>query len=267
MYITIIGSGKVATVLATTIAGLKKSQFVLRQIVARDALRASALAQSVNCSFCTSYSQMEPSDIYLIAVSDRAIEEVSLQMAPFVARGAVVAHTSGGMALNVICSEIERRGVFYPLISFYEGMDILPCGVPILVENGDCVPSVIADNRLIELAHAFSSEVQEMGSKDREVLHVAAVFANNFSNLMQVVASDILSRRGLSYNMLKPLVLLATQRLAQSEVEPKQLQTGPAVRGDIPTLERHHAMLAYDTKLQQLYDLLTQTITERVKNG
>ena len=87
---------------------------------------------------------------------------------------------------------------------------------------------------------------------------------NNFVNHLYAEGSDILAREELDYDMLKPLIA-ETAAKAIATNNPRSVQTGPAVRGDVVVTDRHVTMLAEDERKRQIYKLITESIWETSK--
>lgn len=246
--IVIIGSGNVATHLGTA---FKQNGFEVDVVYSREQPHASELAKQLGA---IPYTQLEllptHADLYLIAVKDSAIEEVANQL-PQVE--GIVVHTSGTTSINVLHKH-KRAGVFYPLQSLSKSATISMNHIPVLLEA-----SVSGDAKLLEeLAQACGAKSLEVTSENRQVVHMAAVFANNFSNYLYVVAEQILSTKGISIDILKPLILETAQKVQGHK--PSEMQTGPASRNDIPTMEMHLKLLEQMPQYKQIYELLSKGI-------
>jgi predicted short-subunit dehydrogenase-like oxidoreductase (DUF2520 family) len=128
--------------------------------------------------------------------------------------------------------------------------------LPILVESED--QEVL--QKLKKLAKSLTHQVFTVRSKDRKGLHVAAVFASNFSNHMIRIAEQIMQRQGLDFEMLKPLIIETISKSLQ--IGAKNAQTGPAIREDYETLEAHHQFLSYNDEVAEIYRLISQDIID-----
>ncbi len=255
--VVIIGSGNVAEAMALAVAG--SDALRLRQVVARDATAARRLATRCGCKFAALYgrARLAPADLYIIAVSDGAIGEVSKSL-DF--KGATVAHTAGSVGVRELSSKIAHRAVIYPLQTFSKGRRTVFHNVPLLIEGTtpealDCVRGV---------AHALSREVREVDSPHRAKVHLAAVFASNFTNYMYTAGADLLRGSKLDFDILKPLIR-ETALKAAGVKSPREVQTGPAVRNDYKTKARHVEMLAPDADLQTIYINVSRKIWETSK--
>lgn len=248
----IIGSGNLAEALAHALsqAGL------LGQLYARNALRAAEIGAATRTPWTDDPGRIAAADIYLIAVSDRAVREVaeSLALPP----GSVVAHTAGSVPLDAIPAEkYPRRAVIYPLQTFTKGRRVDFGQIPLFVEGeGEGVAAEVG-----EFAARVGGRVCEADSGQRRLVHLAGVFSNNFSNALYGIGERIVRRAGLPPDVLGPLVL-ETAAKAAAAASAVDVQTGPAVRGDIEVLRRHMELLAGDERLQRIYELISEQIWE-----
>ena len=168
-----------------------------------------------------------------------------------------MAHTAGSVPLDGLPGKIRNRGVFYPLQTFTAGRHISLGDVPLLVEGSD--PQTT--RTLLRLARALSSNARQASSEERAKLHLAAVFASNFSNHMYAIAQQLLDRYGLPADLLKPL-MRETAAKALESVSAADAQTGPARRGDMPTQKRHLDLLDGYPELQNIYENISRHIWE-----
>ncbi len=249
--VVIIGSGHVAESLAQAMAerGMR-----LVQLWARNGVRAQEIAALAGCGWSDRPEELAAADLYLLAVSDRAVAEVAATLP--IPEGAVVAHTAGSVPLEALPAKFARRAVFYPLQTFTRGRRVDWNEVPIFLEAS--TPEVYAE--LEALARRLSRHVLPADSARRARLHLAAVFAGNFANHMYALGDRLLRDAGLDFGVLKPLIAETTAK-ALAAASPAAVQTGPAVRGDRPTQERHVALLG-DERLQDIYRSISQSIWE-----
>ena len=196
---------------------------------------------------------LEEVDCYVLAVADDAIEEISAQL-PL---SALVVHTAGGRPLTRIKKQ-ERKGVFYPIQSFSSSRRIDFSKISIGIESS----SPDALTFLKKLANQIKANPLVLDSKKRLALHLAAVFANNFTNHLLVQAEQICAHYDLSFDLLKPLLKETIDKL--EVLSPQQAQTGPALRNDSKTLAAHRELLT-DPELITIYDLLTKSIQKNTE--
>lgn len=266
MKLAIIGSGNVAEALVEALVKLpgKPGKPELVQICARNEPEGRRLAAIAGVPYAGSPENLLPADLYILAVSDGAIEETAGKI-PADAE-AVVAHTSGGTAMDAIPERIKDRAVFYPLQTFSKGRDVDFSHIPVFTEYS----TPHAGRTVGAFASALTGTVTEASSETRAGIHLAAVFASNFTNGMYSAAARILKDHGLSFDMLKPLIA-ETAAKALSAGDPASVQTGPALRGDTETMRRHLELLrsgndrkTYGT-YEEIYKILSENIWETSK--
>ncbi|MBV6646958.1 MAG: DUF2520 domain-containing protein [Cyclobacteriaceae bacterium] len=194
------------------------------------------------------------SDLIFIAVPDHAISNV-LETYIFPERSVVV-HTSGSTPLTIFDRIRKPFGVFYPLQTFNKTRPVSFSQIPIFIE-GD---SKETESVLSTLASRLSENVRSMDSYQRAVLHLAAIFANNFTNHLMQIAQEILEEEGLDFGDLE--ALLAETFFKASAISPTQAQTGPAVRNDLSTIKNHLTLLK-NPKHRELYQLISQSISNK----
>lgn len=249
MDIVIIGTGNVAAVLGRK---FKKAGHQIIQVAGRNASEASALAYEWDTVSTNYFSAItRKADFYLIAVSDDAIDVVTRELK---LPGKVVAHTAAAVPMDVLKNVSGHYGVFYPLQSLRKEMISLP-EVPVFFEGND----EQSKNVLETLAHSISQEkVTEAGDAARLKLHVAAVVVSNFVNHLYKLAEDYCRKEGLDFKQLQPLIEETAIRV--KELSPSSVQTGPAIRHDRETIQKHLALLNNHPQLKNIYLLLTESV-------
>lgn len=251
----VIGSGNVASHFGKA---LRDAGVIISQVAARDTSTGSALAHQLDTSFERDpQSIITNADLYVLAVSDDAIADVSGQL-PGVE--GIVLHTSGAAPLDQISEIHKNKGVCWPLQSINSSAKIDWKQVPLCIEgsNLDTLEAIRA------LALRISSRVETLTSEQRALVHVSAVFVNNFANNLYQVAYQLLEKKGVAPDILFPLISATASKL--SDAHPKELQTGPAKRGDEKTIAKHLALLGDEEHLKKIYNLLTDSIA-RNHNG
>jgi predicted short-subunit dehydrogenase-like oxidoreductase (DUF2520 family) len=249
MDIVIIGSGNVAAVLGRKFMAAGHS---IVQIISRNASVASKLAyewDTVSSNYMSAI--LNNADVYIIAVPDDAIDEVIKDLK---LPGKVVAHTAASVAKNILKNVTEHYGVFYPLQSLRKEMTALP-EVPIFIEGNDDKSKKVLE----QLAHSISQEkVAVAGGDERMKLHVAAVVVSNFTNYLYQLAQDYCKKEGIDFNSLLPLIEETAGRL--KNIPAAASQTGPAVRDDKETIEKHMSLLDNHPELKKVYAFMTENI-------
>ena len=253
MRVVIIGSGNVAEAMAIA---LHKNGISPIQICARNRAEASNIATKVGCSHTDDFSKIADADIYLIAVSDSAIDIVSAQLS---VREAIVLHTAGSVDISAL-NKHYNYGVFYPLQTFTKGREVEFSEIPILIEAN--TKTTLATIKTI--AQKLSNNVIETDINYRTKLHLAAVFACNFTNHMYTIAESLLHEDNISFDTLKPLIKETANKAIDSK-SPLLTQTGPAVRDDFKTKNRHCEVLANRLITKNIYVTLSRNIWETSK--
>jgi len=243
--VVLLGAGNVATHLFK--AFLNSEKIELKQWYNRTLKTIDKYKNKV--SITDDLSQLEKADIYIMAVSDDVIEDLSKQL-PFENR--LVVHTSGSTSLYAVDMK-QKRGVFYPLQTFSKDTDIDFSEVPLCVEalKKEDLPI------LKQLAAAIGSRSHKVNSDQRQALHLAAVFVNNFTNQLFRVAHEITEANGAEFDILKPLIKETANKI--ETLSPLRAQTGPAKRNDKKTIKRHLKQLDSEHH-KAIYELLTKSI-------
>ena len=254
MKVVIIGSGNVATVLG---GRLFESGHAILQVVARRPEAAAGLARQWDAGCTTEWTELRPdADIYIVAISDKAVADLpAMVQLP----GRLVVHTAGAVPLRALAGVSERCGVLYPLQSLRSEIRPFP-EFPLLIDAID--PDDL--ERIASLAQSISRQVQRADDAYRLKCHVAAVAVNNFSNFLYTLADDFCERERIDFGLLQPLIRETAARLAH--YSPREVQTGPAIRGDAGTTHRHLEMLADYPQLKALYELFSAEIAAYYRN-
>ncbi len=243
--VCIIGSGNVAQHLIS--AFMKTNDVSVVQVLARNPESVGSIVTPTQ--IISNYNQLVEADLYIVAVTDKAIAEVSKQI-PF--GNKLVAHTSGSMRMTALDAN-HRRAVFYPLQTFSKNKTVDFKKIPIGLESEHA-----ADYQTIQqVANAISEHVFAINSEQRKAMHVAAVFVNNFTNHLYQIGADICEEHQLSFDILKPLIEETTAKIMV--LSPAEAQTGPAKRKDQSTIDSHLALL-HDANQKEIYTILTQSI-------
>lgn len=253
MKTVLVGAGRIAWHLGRR---LKSKGFPIAQVLNRSEDSAHNLASALGCPWSDQYEEVLPdADWILIAVRDDAIAPVAAALAPYVPH-ALVSHTSGATPGAVLAPYFERYGVFYPLQSFSKERSPTWSKIPFCLHANNESDLTL----LRKVAKVVGNLVYTVNDAQRAQLHLAAVFANNFANHCFALAEHLLETQNLPFEMLHPLMEETLQKaLADS---PARMQTGPAVRGDADTMQRHLTLLSPYPTLQTLYETLSNNIQQ-----
>lgn len=252
--IAIIGAGNVAWHLAPALenAGHEILEVYSRNKKSAEQINSRLYAAEIKDDLDFSNSKAE---LFILSVTDGAIESLADEI--ILPENSLLVHTSGTIPLDILnFSSARFTGVFYPLQSFTKGREMDLTEVPFLIESDD--QEVLKKLKL--LVKSLKSSSFSIKSKDRMAIHVAAVFASNFSNHMLRIAEEVMRRQGLDYEMLKPLIIETISKSLQ--IGAKRAQTGPAIREDYETLEEHHQFLNYNEEVAEIYRLISQDIID-----
>jgi predicted short-subunit dehydrogenase-like oxidoreductase (DUF2520 family) len=251
MTIVCIGAGNVATHLAQA---LYRAGYTILQIISRTEASAEALARTVNARWTNDPQKTEAADIYLYAVSDSALEEV-IRRNP--QTNGLHVHTAGSMSLLLFEGVKQRGGVLYPLQTFSKAKPVDFKQVPLFIEASTADDA----NILKQLGSDISNSVLDATSAQRRQLHLAAVFACNFTNHLFTIANDLLKESGLPFDVLHPLIRETVEKIAT--LSPREAQTGPAIRKDANVMEKHLLKLSDHPQWQEIYRLLSESIMKK----
>ena len=245
--VIVLGSGNVASHLISFIEASNDLNLV--QIYARNSNNVNI---SIDKSLITNdFKQIREADIYIIAVSDNSIAEVSEKL-PFDNR--LVVHTWGSAELTTLNSK-NRRGVLYTLQTFSKNKKVDFSEIPFCLET-----EFESDFQNIQnFAQKFSTKVYQISSEQRKYIHVTAVFVSNFTNHMFAIGNEICKENEIPFEIFKPLIQETVNKIA--DLEPVLAQTGPAVRDDTNTIKKHLDLISNE-KIKSLY----LNITESIKN-
>ncbi|WP_276367488.1 Rossmann-like and DUF2520 domain-containing protein [Chryseolinea sp. H1M3-3] len=253
--VSFIGSGNLAWHLAPA---LDNSDFPVQEVYSKNPVHAALLVERLyeadvkaSLDFSTSSSS-----VFIIATTDEAIEEVVQEI--ILPEDAILVHTSGSQPLSILgYAATQNLGVFYPLQTFSKDKKVDFKEVPVFIESANPV----TEKMLRAIGNALSKVVIPLKSYERKALHVAAVFASNFTNHMLLVAQDIMKEHRLSYDWLKPLIAEMINK--SLSIGPENAQTGPARRGDLEILDKHLEFLQEDPSMAELYKVISQHIIDR----
>ncbi len=248
MRIIIIGTGNVATVISKALVA---AGHTIVQVLGRDGQKAESLARELGSTYSTNENSLDTTaEIYLFALSDSALYELARR---FVLKDKIVLHTAGSVSMEVLKGISEQYGVMYPLQSLRKEMQVIP-SIPVLVDANR--PEVL--EKIKSLAASFSSHVATANDEQRLKLHVAAVIVSNFTNHLYALAEDFCKNEKADFKMLLPLIRETAERLTLQSAS--LLQTGPALRNDFVTLDKHMKILLKYPRLRNLYIKLTDSI-------
>lgn len=249
--VVFIGAGNLATSVATN---LYEAGIAINQVIATTLNSAKTLAGRVGATYSDRIEQLMPNAaMYIIAVPDSKIESVLKSLCPL---KQMVVHTSGSTPISVFDeNKFPVHGILYPFQTFTKSRIVSLQNVPICIEANN----TSSLSQLSNFAQQLSCRVLQMDSEQRKWLHLTGVFGCNFINHILTITHSIASSNGIDFEILKPLVEETIQKAFDGN--PADMQTGPAIRGDFNTMNKHQQMLMeLDPALQKIYNVLSLEI-------
>ena len=249
MNIVLLGSGNIATHLGRA---FKMAGQTIVQVWSRDISHAAELADTLASEAISDLDNVNRSaDLYIIAVKDEAIRQIAAELD---IEDKLIVHTSGTTGIDILEGLSSHIGVFYPLQTFSKNKAVDFRQVPIAIEakTDEDVAAIRA------IADRLSEKVIELSSTQRKALHIAAVFACNFTNHLFTISKQLLEREELDFDLLRPLIAETADKIKLND--PENVQTGPAVREDQETINTHLEMLQDQPELADIYKKLSQSI-------
>lgn len=251
MKIVLIGAGRLAFHLAKA---LRNAGHDIVQVYSRTMASASQVAEIAGASPTTDLQTVvADADVYILAVTDSALAEV----VPVVCKGReqkVFLHTAGSMPLEVFRGMAMHYGVFYPMQTFSKERDVDFSQIPCFVEGND----ELAVATVSQLAFSLTARVYRLSSDRRKYLHLAAVFACNFTNHCYAIAADLLEQHGIPFDVMLPLIDETARKV--HELTPLLAQTGPAVRYDENVIRAQSQLLRDNPFVKEIYDRMSMNI-------
>ena len=248
MRVTLIGSGNLATVLGKKIL---HSGHIIYQVYNRNKSHASLLAAELSAE---ATDEIEDSaEMYIVAVPDDVLQNIGTWMKPL---NGFIVHTAGSVAMDVLKDVSSHYGVLWPLQSIRRETTEAPV-LPVLIDANNQWNKM----KLKGFAQSFADSVSEANDEERRKLHLAAVITNNFSNYIFSLTEKYCEREGVDFKLMLPLLAETVSRMKDNS--PSLLQTGPAIRNDVSTIEKHEELLKNDPELLAVYDFFTERIRRR----
>ncbi len=252
MKISIIGSGNVATVLGKL---LKQNGHIIEEIISRNKNHAAHLATQLNAISADISAIKKASDVYIITVSDDAIETISSQIH---VDNKIVVHTCGSASINILTNTSSNYGVLYPLQSLRKELSYNPV-IPFLIDaNNEQTKNIITN-----LATSISNNVVQANDAQRMQYHLSAVITSNFSNHLFALTKEYCASNKIDFSLLLAMIEETVHRM--HIYSPAKMQTGPAVRNNQSTIQKHLALLNDFPQLKNIYKVMSNSIIQSYK--
>lgn len=254
MRVVFVGAGNLATRLSLE---MRKSGMSIGQVYSHTSEHAKILADELGCGWTVVPEDIvEDADLYVFSLKDAVLQDVIARVKP---NNGLWVHTAGCMPISVFEGLTARYGVVYPLQTFSKSREVDFKKIPFFLEANSSEDEKV----LGEVARALSSDVRFLSSEKRKNLHLAAVFACNFTNHMYALAEKILEEQQIPGEVLLPLI---DETAAKVHVmSPARAQTGPAIRYDENVINKHMAMLK-DPDMRNLYELISRSIHKEARH-
>lgn len=254
--ISFAGEGRVAGALCRE---MFYAGFNIELIVSESEKNGRSVADSCKASWSPGLIFPDSTDIIIVAVPDHRLKSVldKIKCRP----ETLVAHTAGSIGIDVFPEQMIRKGIFYPLQTFSKDRKVIFKDLPFLLESSDKQSSAILEN----LAKSIGGKVYFIDTEHRRMLHLAAVFACNFTNHMLTMGQEVALKAGFPFDVLGPLIEETFSKAM--DIGPENSQTGPAVRNDQKTIEKHLELLSFSPELQRIYSEMTRSIINYYKKS
>lgn len=248
MNIVFIGAGNLATHLAIV---MHQKGMRIIQIYSHTAAHAKVLAKQIGCDSTNDLKELNPTaDLYVFALKDALLNEVLAQVAP---NNGLWVHTAGSIPIDIFAPYTNRYGVLYPMQTFSKQRKVDFNEIPLFLEA-----SRTEDEKMLkQIAYSITPNIQMLSSEKRRALHLAAIFACNFTNHCYALAANLLKDQDIPFEILQPLIQETANKVLS--MPPHVAQTGPAIRYDQNVIEAHLASLT-DPNLKNIYQLMSESI-------
>jgi predicted short-subunit dehydrogenase-like oxidoreductase (DUF2520 family) len=248
MNIVFIGAGNLATHLATVMH--QKGMHIV-QVYSHTAENAAVLAKQLGCDSTSGLKQLNPTaDLYVFALKDAFLLEVLAQIAP---NNGLWVHTAGSVPMDIFAPYASRYGVLYPMQTFSKQRKVNFNEIPLFLEAN----SEKEEEILKQIAYSITPNIQILSSERRKALHLAAIFACNFTNHCYTLAANLLKEQDVPFEILLPLIQETAEKVLS--MPPHTAQTGPAIRYDQNVIESHLQSLT-SPNLKNIYQLMSASI-------
>ncbi|MFA6151509.1 MAG: DUF2520 domain-containing protein [Chitinophagaceae bacterium] len=256
MKFSIVGSGNMAWFLSKK---LSESGHHFEGISGRNIVALQEIASHFNTIIYPSLSDIpdEENHICFLAIKDNAISEVAGQLH---FKNTILLHTSGATSIDVLQNTARHYGIFWPVYSIVKSHLPLQNDIPVSIEGNN----ESTEKTILNLAQSLTGKAFHATEKQRLTLHLSAVFVNNFTNHLLAIAEDICSEQNISFDYLKPIIQQTFERINSHTA--KSSQSGPAIRGDRATIDKHLELLKNNTEWSGLYETLSMSIRKMYEN-
>lgn len=254
MITAIIGYGKVANAII--------DNYNIDTCLVRKLSTSVCSSVTQKCVIVNSYDKLPKADLYILAVNDDAIEEALKELQKNIPQNSVVAHCSGSVSLDLVSNYFQNSAIIYPLYPFAKGIKVNFDDITVLIECAN----EFSKTKAMSFVSQRKCFVNIVDSTTRSKIHIAAIFACNFTNHLVALSEQYLNEFGYDISILSPLLKRVVENITDSNGMVKNLQTGPAARKDYNIIDSHIKTLQNNPEMLDIYKYLTNSIIEH-KNG
>jgi NADP oxidoreductase coenzyme F420-dependent./Domain of unknown function (DUF2520). len=247
MKYNIVGTGNMAWFLTEK---LQQAGHTCICVYGRDEQKTSALAATVHAAHAGITDIKDDADCCIIAVTDTAVHQVVKHIN---LKQSVLVYTAGAVSFDIPV-QVEHKALIWPIYSIVKGQFPSQRNIPVAWQSNGETAQQIAHT----ITSSFTDTLQQTDDSTRAHLHLSAVLVNNFTNHLMTIADEICNTHNLPSSLLTPIILQTVERIQHTP--PVQLQTGPAKRNDLPTIEKHLQLLQSHPDWANIYKAITTSI-------
>lgn len=252
MKIALVGSGNIATFFA---GKFHAHGHEIIQVISNRLDRARLLAEPYHAEAGDQLDDLsQQAGVVILAVKDDVLSQILQHQA---LQNRILIHTAGSVNLDLLLSVTPHAGSLWCVYSVNRHHLPTRPDVPVILNASD--PETLKITK--QLAACITDHYYYLSDEQKTIAHLGAVFANNFSNFLFTASQDILQKNDLPFELLLPLIENTVEKLQYSR--PDKLQTGPAIRHDEQTMEKHRTMLGSEPALLEVYNLISRLIQQK----
>ena len=227
MKAAIIGSGKLAFHLGPAL--MLDARLNFQYVINRSKESGTDLANKLNCIYNSNLPILQNADIDIVFVwvNDDSIKLIIEKLENYLEKETIIVHSSGILSSSELGHYFQNLGCMWPLQTFSKDDFLLNLrNIPFLISSQSERCLIQLNNLAIKL----SDSVHRISEKQKAVLHLSAVIANNFSNHLFYLANQLLENSNMDLALLSEILNQTVQKALL--IGPENAQSGPAIRKD-----------------------------------
>lgn len=245
--IVVAGTGGVARSL---LYSMQQRKISIEAVITRGSQQSKDYINKIGLKAIDYGTQLPQACICILSVPDDKIDETASKIK--LPHNSILLHTAGSVDIAILEKHCKNCGVIYPIQTLHPLKTVDFGNVTLCIEANN----KYAKQTINKLATILSNKVIEVNSSQRLTIHMSAIFSCNFTNLMYSISEEILQKADIDFSILHPLIDETTKKAI--ETSPTLNQTGPAVRNDIETINKHLTLLSGDKN--NIYKQLSEII-------